>query len=147
MRGPEFRLATAAARFCCLLAAPALIGGWWAAGGPGLAGAAIAVILVVVQLCLCAAVLAFCARRGGMMLLIGGYASFVGRLALTAIALAALQPVPGVRMSTLVITAIVLTITVLAYEAWYVSRHPSFFWIEPSPAPTRGSDQLERTRV
>lgn len=147
MGGPEFRLAIAAARFCALLTVPALLGGWLAAGGPGLAGAAIAVVLVIVQLCLSAAILAVCARRGGTMLLIGGYASFVGRLALTAAVLAALLPVQRIHMPTLVIASIALTIAVLACEVWHVSRHPNFLWIDPRPAPTRGSDQLERTRV
>jgi hypothetical protein len=144
---PEFRLATAATRFCALLALPTVVGGWLTAGRSGLAGAAIAVVLVAAQLCFSAAVLAICARRGGATLLIGGYMGFVGRLALTTGVLIALLPREGIHMPTLVIASIVLMIAVLVYEVWHVSRHPSFFWLEPRPALSCEGNQVERTRA
>lgn len=151
-RRPELGLAATATRCCLLLTVPALAGGWLAAGRPGLVGAAIAAALVTAQLYCSAAVLAICARRGGMTLMIGGYMSFVGRLALTAAVLALLVPIKGIHMPTLVISAIVLMLGVLAYESWHVWRSPHFFWLEPTPAnlapvPARESTTLERTHA
>jgi hypothetical protein len=125
----------------------ALSAGWFAARGPGLAAAAIGVVLVAAQLLCSAAVLAACARRGGMALLIGGYGGVIGRLALTAAVLAALLDVRGIHMPTLAITAIVLTLAVLASESWHLWRDPRLHWIESRPAATRGSATLERTSV
>ncbi|MGH8934062.1 MAG: hypothetical protein ACRDZO_26345 [Egibacteraceae bacterium] len=151
-RRPELGLAAAATRCCLLLTVPALAGGWFAAGRPGLVGAAIATALVTAQLYCSAAVLAICARRGGMTLMIGGYASFVGRLALAAAALALLAPIEGIHLPTLVISSIALMLGVLAYESWHVWRSPHFFWLEPIPAnptlvPAHESNTPERTHA
>ncbi len=82
--------------------------------------------------------------------MIGGYASFVGRLALTAAVLALLAPIEGIHMPTVVISSIVLMLGVLAYESWHVWRTPHLFWLEPTranPIPARESTALERTHA
>jgi hypothetical protein len=127
---PEFRLATAAARFCSVLVLPVAGAGWLVAGRAGLISAVLAAVLVTALQWMSAVVLAVCARLGGAALMVGGYAGFLGRLTLTAVVLATLQPLAAVHMPTLVIAAIALTLAVLVYESWHAARTPSFFWIE-----------------
>jgi hypothetical protein len=142
---PELRLAASAARFATIAAVPMLSYAWLAAGAPGLAGAAIAVILVTVLLWGSAVLLTVLVRRSGTALMVGVYAGFIARLAATAVVLAALQPLEGIDMLSLVITTIVLMITVLIYESWHVCHTPDFFWVDPRPAQARGQKERERT--
>ena len=143
---PELRLAASAARLCVVLALPAVGGGWLAAGLPGLIGAGLAALGMCALLWSSAAVLAVCARRGGAALPVGGYASFAGRLAVTTAVLAALDPVEGIDMPSLVITAIALVLAVLAYECWQVARTPDLHWLETDRG-RGGAPRIERTRA
>jgi hypothetical protein len=127
-----------------LLALPVLGFAWLAASWPGVLGAGIAVLLVTALLFVQAAVLVLCERRGGVVLVVGGYAGFVVRLAVTTAVLVALQPLERMHMPSLVIATIVLMSAVLICESWHACRTPGFFWINPRPAQARGRKQSER---
>jgi hypothetical protein len=141
---PEVHLAACAVKSCAVLAVPVLGCAWLAASWPGVLGVAIAVLLVSGLLLVQAAVLALCAPRSGVLLVVGGYAGFVIRLAITAAVLTTLRPLEGLHMPSLVIATIVLMSTALICESWHACHAPGFFWVNPRPAQARGRKQSER---
>jgi hypothetical protein len=143
-RAVELRIAASAVRFVAVLAVPLLGAGWLAAGRGGLLGAGIAVALVAGMFAMSASLLSFAARLGPSALMAAALGGFALRLMIYALLIVLLRPVEAIHGPTLAVSAAVLLVATLTWEARYVSRTPGFFWVDAStPAP----GDPERTRA
>lgn len=128
----ELRIAGSALRFLALLALPTFGVAWLGAGREGLNGALAGVGVVAGMFAVAAVLSALAAPHGPSALfaaVLGGYAL---RLGAYAGLMVWLRPVEAIHGPSLAISAAVVLMTTLAYEAWHMSRSPQLFWITPS---------------
>lgn len=110
----------------------------------GLAGALTAagsVILVVGLFGLTGLSLRWAARRGPTTVRAVTFGGLFVRLWLYGVLLVTLSPTHLVDRPTIVLTAPLALLTLLAAEVRLVLREPSFWWVEPHPA---GADRKDR---
>lgn len=125
----ELRIALDAVRVVVLLAVPCLVVAWAVAGGGGLLGAAIGAGVVAGMFLISAGLLSFAARFGPSALMGAALGGFVLRLILYAVLIVLLTPIEAIHGPSLAITAALLLIASLAWEARMVTRTPGFFWV------------------
>lgn len=141
----ELRIAGSALRFLAVLALPTLAAAWWYAGREGLNGALVGIGVVAGMFAVSAVLSALAAPHGPAALfaaVLGGYAL---RLGIYAALIVLLRPVAAIDGPSLAVSAAVVLLATLAYEAWHICRTPQFFWIDPSAAAT--SVAPERTSL
>ena len=130
----ELRIAGSALRFMALLALPTLGVAWFAAGREGLNGALVGAAVVAGMFAVAAGLSALAAPHGPTALFTAVLGGFALRLGAYAALIVWLRPVEAIHGPSLAISAAVLLMSTLAYEAWHVSRTPQFFWIDASAA-------------
>jgi hypothetical protein len=137
----ELRIAGSALRFLALLALPTLAVAWFTAGREGLNGALVGVGVVAGMFAVAAGLSALAAPHGPTALFAAVVGGFALRLGAYAGLIVWLRPVEAIHGPSLAISAALVLMSTLAYEAWHVSRTPQFFWIDPSASirpPDRG---------
>lgn len=138
----ELQLAVGALKAIAVLAAPVILGAWLAVGTSGAIGAAVAVAVVAGMYLMSGALLSYAARFGPGALMAAALGGFALRLMIYALLLVLLRPVEAIHGPSLAISAAVLLVLTLVWEARIVSRTPNLYWIDaaaasPRPQPPR----------
>lgn len=138
----ELHLAFGALKAVAVLAAPIIGFAWLAAGGPGAVGASVAVAVVAGMYLMSGTLLSYASRFGPGALMAAALGGFALRLMIYALLLVLLQPVEAIHGPSLAVSAAVLLVLTLVWEARLVSRTPHLYWIDagaakPRPTSTR----------
>lgn len=133
----ELQLAVGALKAVAVLAAPIIAGAWLAAGVGGAIGAAVAVAVVAGMYLMSGMLLSYAARFGPGALMAAALGGFGLRLMIYALLLVLLRPVEVIHGPSLAISAAVLLVLTLIWEARIVSRTPNLYWIDAAAATPR----------
>lgn len=136
----ELQLAVAALKAVAVLAVPVVGIAWLAAGTSGAIGAGIAVAVVAGMYLMSGALLSFAARLGPGALMGAALGGFALRLMIYALLVVLLSPVEAIHGESLAISAAVLLVLTLVWEARTAATTSHLFWVDagaarPRPAP------------
>lgn len=141
----ELRMARSAVTLVLALALPALVVSGLVAGAGGVLGAAIAAALIAVMFLSQAALLDRAARISPTAMMAAALGGFAVRLLGYALLIVLLRPVEAIHGPSLAVTAAVLLVASLAWEARHVSRSPGFFLVDASAGRPAGPGAEGRT--
>ena len=128
----ELRIARSATAMVLGLGAGALVVAGLLAGWGGVLGAAIATALIAAMFLSSAALLDRAARISPTAMMAAALGGFALRLLGYALLIVLLRPVEAIHGPSLAVTAAVLLVASLAWEARHVSRSPGFFVVDAS---------------
>ena len=128
----ELRIARSASALVAGLGAVALVVAGVVAGWGGVLGAAIATVLIAAMFLSSAALLDRAARISPTAMMAAALGGFAVRLLGYALLIVLLRPVEAIHGPSLAVTAAVLLVASLAWEARHVSRSPGFFMVDAS---------------
>lgn len=140
----ELDLAKGAVKALAVAGIPVLGLAWTLAGTGGLLGAGISLAIVSGMYLLSGALLSFAAKLGPGALMGAALGGFALRLMIYALLMVLLRPVEAIHGPSLAVSAAVLLVFSLVWEARAVSRMPNLYWIDaaaarPKPASISGS--------
>lgn len=130
----ELQLALGALRLLVAVTVPVIAVAWFLAGFEGGLSAAIAIALVAGMYLMSGALLSYAAKFGPEALMAAALGGFALRLAIYGLLLVLLTPVEAIHGPTLAVTAAVLIVATLVYEARMVSKIPNLYWVDASAA-------------
>jgi hypothetical protein len=134
-----------ALKFLAVIAVPVICIAWLVAGQDGALSAGIAIALVAGMYLMSGALLSYAAKIGPEALMAAALGGFALRLCIYGLLLVLLTPIERIDGPTLAVTAALLIVATLVFEARMVSRMPHLYWVDAqaahrsSPQPTRKS--------